>query len=72
MFISVDFPGEGPQLDSVDVILDNREWTTLGEEFGRHRVSLEVTTSDGMHTRDRFEGDDGCAGRPSQEATEAP
>ncbi|MGA7409082.1 MAG: hypothetical protein WBW33_01275 [Bryobacteraceae bacterium] len=49
MFISVDFL-EGEKLDSVDVILDNREWTTLEGGPWPAQVSLEVISEDGRKT----------------------
>ncbi len=49
MFISVDFH-ESEQLDSVDVILDNREWTTLEDGPWPAQVSLEVVTESGRET----------------------
>jgi hypothetical protein len=50
MFISVDFNGS-QKLDSVDVILDNREWTTLGEGAWAARMWLEITRDDGKQLR---------------------
>ena len=49
MFISVDFP-RGQKLDSVDVILDNREWTTMEDGPWSAQVSLEVAMKDGRKT----------------------
>ena len=50
MFIDVDF-GKSEHLDSVDVILDNREWITTGAGTWPVQVSLEVTTDAGKTTR---------------------
>jgi len=50
MFIRVDF-GDSRRLDSVDVILDNREWITMGEGTWPAQVSLEVDADDGKRTR---------------------
>ena len=47
MFISVAFP-ESENLDSLAVILDNREWTTLEDGPWSAQVSLEVVTEDGL------------------------
>jgi hypothetical protein len=46
MFIGVDFPAS-EKLDSVDVILDNREWTTLEDGPWAAQLSLDVATEDG-------------------------
>ncbi len=55
MFISVDFGGSDggatQKPDSVDVILDDREWATLGEGVWAAQISLDVLTGDGRHTR---------------------
>jgi dolichyl-phosphate-mannose-protein mannosyltransferase len=46
MTISADFP-RAQELDAVDVILDNREWTTLDQGAWVARVALRITTEDG-------------------------
>jgi len=49
MFMSVDFH-DSEKLDSVDVILDNREWTTLEDGPWAAQVSLGVVAEAGRET----------------------
>lgn len=58
MFISVDFP-KSEKLDSVEVILDNREWTTLEDGPWAAQVSLDLVTEDRkeMHLLPHFAWD---------------
>jgi hypothetical protein len=46
MTISADFP-HAQELDTVDVILDDREWTTKDDDAWEARVTLRIAAADG-------------------------